>query len=100
MRERDKSSYLNQINLIDSDPDETLAYGIKHKCVFSELSYFSVPNAFPADIMHDCVEEVIPRTVQLVLKELYKVHLLSINDLNAALDQIRLPGSDKPNSFS
>lgn len=100
MRERDNSSYRDQIKFIDEDPEDALAYGIKHKCTFSELSYFSVPDAFPSDIMHDCLEGVIPRTVELIRKDLYKECLVSIKELNEALVHVKLPVSDKPNLFS
>ena len=36
------------------------AYGVVSKCSLSDLVGFSPATAFPQDIMHDCLEGVIP----------------------------------------
>lgn len=100
LRERNNADYANQIKFIDEDVADAEIYGIKHRCVFSQLSYFKVPEAFPSDIMHDCLEGVIPITVQLALKQLYNEKLVTVKGLNESLLHTRLPVSDKPNSFS
>jgi len=100
LRERNNAAYANQIKFIDEDAADAAIYGIKHRCAFSQLSYFKVPEAFPSDIMHDCLEGIIPLTVELVLKQLYNEKLVTVKDLNESLLHTRLPVSDKPNSFS
>ena len=47
--ERTDAIYANQLKYIDADPEDAAVYGIKYKCIFSKLDYFSVPNAFPPD---------------------------------------------------
>ena len=61
--ERTNAIYADQIKYIDDTPEDAAILGIKYRCVFSQLEYFSVANAFPPDIMHGCLEEVIPITV-------------------------------------
>jgi len=97
--ERTDAIYANQIKYIDDDPVDAAVYGIKYKCVFSKLDYFSVPNAFPPDIMHDCLEGVVPNTIYEVLKALHSQQLITVADLNTSLSQVRIPTSDKPNVF-
>lgn len=99
LRERNNDVYDYQISFIDEDPNDALLYGLKHKCVFSKLSYFKVPDAFPADIMHDCLEGIIPVTIKLILTELHNAEMVSLDELNASLSQVILPTPDKPNLF-
>lgn len=96
---RTSAMYDNEIKYIDQDPTDAALYGIKHKCVFSSLSYFKVPDSFPPDIMHDCLEGVIPVTVYLVLKSLHTQKIITIDSLNSFLSEVRIPTSDKPNFF-
>lgn len=100
LRERNNAAYANQIKFIDEDASDAAVYGIKHKCALSKLDYFKVPEAFPSDIMHDCLEGIIPLTIQLVLKQLYDEKLVTVRSLNESLLQTKLPVSDKPNLFS
>ena len=69
------------------------------RCVFSQLEYFSVANAFPPDIMHDCLG-VIPITVYEVLKTLHSQNLITVTDLNTSLSQISIPSNNKPDMFN
>lgn len=99
LKARTKEIYEHQIKYIDEDPADAALYGIKHKCVFSSLEYFKVTDAFPPDIMHDCLEGVIPVTVYHVLKNLHNLKLITITDLNLSLSEVKIPSSDKPNLF-
>lgn len=100
LRERSKEVYHHQIKYIDEDPNDAALYGLKSRCTFSKLDYFSVTDAFPSDIMHDCLEGVIPVTVFYVLKALHSQNIINVNSLNTVLSQLKCPGSDKPNRFS
>lgn len=100
LRERNSVAYAHQIKFIDKNAADAAIYGIKHRCALSQLNYFTVPESFPSDIMHDCLEGIIPLTVQLVLKELYKENLVTVKGLNESLLQTRVPVSDKPNFFN
>lgn len=86
--ERTDAIYANQIKYIDGDPQDAAIYGIKYRCVFSKLEYFSVVNAFPTDIMHDCLEGVIPVTIYEILKALHSDNLVTVADLNSSPSQI------------
>ena len=99
LRPRTNETYENEIKYIDEDEDAAAVYGIKHKCVFSGLSYFKVPDSFPADIMHDCLEGVIPVTVYLVLKSLHTQKIITIAGLNTYLSEVKIPANDMPNIF-
>lgn len=99
LRPRTNEIYENEIKYIDVDKADAALYGLKHKCAFSKLGYFKVPDSFPPDIMHDCLEGVIPLTVYLVLKSLHSQKLITIDGLNSHLCQLSIPTSDKPNFF-
>lgn len=43
---RDNAAYVNQMNLLEQDSEDTMICGIKYKCAFSDLSYFTVPHSF------------------------------------------------------
>lgn len=47
-------------------------------CAFSPLRYFRVPEIFPFDIIHDCLEGIIALTVKRVLQQLYNKNLLQL----------------------
>ncbi len=100
LRERNGVVYANHIKFIDKDAADAAIYSIKHRCALSQLNYFKVPEAFPSDIMHDCLEGIIPLTAQLVLKELNKENLVTVKSLNESFLQTRVPVNDKPNLFS
>ena len=89
----------HQIKYIVDNPSDAALYGIKHRCVFFSLSYFKVTDAFPPDIMHDCLEGVIPVAVYHVLKTLHDSNSITSDDLNSSLSDVRIPTSDKPNVF-
>lgn len=96
---RDNAVYADQMNLLEQDSEVAMMCGIKYKCAFSDLSYFTVPDSFPPDLMHDCLEGIIPVTLQLVLRDLKKDNVISVEEINLALSQVRLPTCDKPNFF-
>ena len=91
--------YNYQLEAVLTDPDNSKLYGVKKPCVFNQLDYFSVPNSFPPDIMHDCLEGVIPLTMWHVLKTLLGEGYINLDDMNSFLENISVP-HDKPNHFS
>ena len=79
--------------------EDSSVYGIMGKCVFSQLEYFSVPDSLPPDIMHDCLEGVVPSTLSVVSKNLYDKGKFTVDEFNAALQKIQIPTKDKPNKI-
>lgn len=73
------------------DARDTSIYGIKRACSFDAIDYFEVTTSFPPDVMHDCLEGVIPVTVSLVLGRLHDMRLISIQSLNDKLSEISFP---------
>lgn len=97
LTERSNDLYDYQVATIDQFPEDAMVNGLKHKCAFSKLPYFKVVDSFPPDVMHDCLEGIIPSTVLLVLKELVTRKLVSISELNDSL--VRAETSSRPNFF-
>lgn len=97
LKERNSDMYNYQLAYIDQFPEDAVVYGVKHKCCFSKLPYFKVVDSFPPDVMHDCLEGIIPVTVLLVLKELVTRQLVSVSELNDSL--VRAETSSRPNLF-
>jgi len=69
-------------------------HGVCGHCTFSDLNYFSVTQCFPADIMHDCLEGVIPFVLRLVLAKLRENDSNMYNDINKVI------ASAAPETFS
>ena len=62
-----------------------LVYGVKSACPFSILQSFQVLEGFPPDIMHDCLEGIVPLTMKLVLKHLIRDKHVTLQKVNAEL---------------
>lgn len=97
---RDSHVYNYELRNVLEYPEESSVYGIKYRCIFSDLDYFSVPDGFPPDIMHDCLEGVIPSTVSLVLRNLHGKGKFTLEEFNNALLKVKIPTTDRPNKIN
>ena len=99
LRLRNSEVYSYQLQSALECPEDGKIYGVLRGCAFSKLDYFCVTKAFPPDVMHDCLEGIIPLTVKLVLTELFVGDLVTVSGLNKALKRVKIPTSDKPNKL-
>ena len=74
-------------------------YGVLHRCPLLDLPYFDVSTAFPPDIMHDLVERVIPILLHKVIFKAVCNKTVTVDMLNARLDDISKGIGDRPNAF-
>ena len=95
MRTSDIHSY--HIAAVADNSDNSAIYGVVGKSIFSSLPYFDVMNAFPPDIMHDCMEGIIPRLLTAMLKRLVVDKVTTILNLNEKMASFEFKGSDRVN---
>ena len=58
------------------------AYGVVSKCSLSDLVGFSPATAFPPDIMHDCLEAVIPVFLHYLFNDLAQNNICTFTIVN------------------
>ncbi|XP_047134788.1 uncharacterized protein LOC136071646 [Hydra vulgaris] len=72
-------------------------YGVEKRCPLLDLSYFSVIQSFPPDIMHDVLEGIIPQLIGLVLIKFKEQHLITLEQINVELNIFEIGRNDKKN---
>ena len=82
------------LNAIRMDHTLQSVYGVTSSCPFSELCGFSPAISFPPDIMHDCLEGVIPYFLQHLVNSL----AISISDVNQKLKSFCFGSADQKNA--
>ncbi|XP_047123578.1 uncharacterized protein LOC124806573 [Hydra vulgaris] len=76
----------------DYDPSKT---GIKHGCSFNCLNWFHCVEQSAVDCMHDLLEGVVPLEICLVLRTLTEKKIISILDINNAINNFNYSLADK-----
>jgi len=80
---------------VAANSGNTSIYGVTGKCPFSDLNYFSVTKCFPVDIMHDCLEGIIPFVLQLILTRLHENNPHLIDEVNKNMQSFAYSENDK-----
>ena len=72
-----RTPLMHELHLQAIEQDRSLirAYGVVSKCSLSDLVGFSPATAFPPDIMHDCLEGVIPVFLHYLFNDLAQNNL-------------------------
>jgi len=94
---RNAALHLYHLEEVKQNPENSAVYGVKGPSVFASLEYFDVTQAFPPDVMHDCMEGVMPSVTSAVVKYLVAHKVTTVAKLNSALDSFVFLGSDKTN---
>lgn len=72
--------------------------GVKKECVLSKhLSYFHPITGFPADVLHDFFEGIIPVELSLCLKDLISKGFISLDELNICIKSFPYKYADRVN---
>ena len=61
-------------------------YGVAKQFPFAILPYFEETNAFPPDVMHDILKEVVPILLKLVLTSFYKDKIILISQVKIEME--------------
>lgn len=75
-------------------PDGKSLYGVTGRCPFDKLPHFEVTESFPPDLMHDILEGVIPQVLKLVLLNLTRERLITVQQFNEQLQQFPFGQND------
>ena len=72
-----RTPLMHELHLQAIEQDRFLirTYGVVSKCSLSDLVGFSPATAFPPDIMHDCLEGVIPVFLHYLFNDLAQNNL-------------------------
>ena len=92
---RTQSIHDYHVREVTRNASNAAIYGVCGRCTFSDLNYFSVTQCFPADIMHDCLEGVIPFVLGLVLAKLRENDSNLYNNINKAIASFDYSQHDK-----
>jgi hypothetical protein len=88
------------LEALDSDMANGPVYGVFARCTLLSLPYFDATTAFVPDIMHDLLEGVIPHLLLRVVQKAVKDKLITVELLNARLEQASRHTNDHPNLFT
>ncbi len=96
---RTKSVHEYHLHAVEQDQSNSSIYGVLGRSALNAIDSFSVTDALPPDIMHDCLEGVFAATLQIVLEAL--VHdpevPLTLDDVNAAILNFKYGQNDASN---
>lgn len=94
---RTKDIHIRQINLINMDPLNKKAYGIKFDSPLNQLSFFHTSTSLPPDPMHDLLEGVEPMELKLIIKSLISSNYFSLDELNVKISNLKYGPNDYSN---
>uniref|UniRef100_H2Y2P4 C2H2-type domain-containing protein n=1 Tax=Ciona intestinalis TaxID=7719 RepID=H2Y2P4_CIOIN len=94
---RTSATHNMYVSYVQKDPSLTSAYGVARSCPLAELSGFCPTSAFPPDIMHDCMEGVIPKFLSGLFRHFKTSGLCSFVFLNAKIQQFKFGKCDIKN---
>ena len=77
---------------VDYDPSKT---GIKHGCSLNRVNWFHCIEQSGVDCMHDLLEGVVPLEIFLVLRALTEKKIISVVDINNAINNFNYSLADK-----
>jgi hypothetical protein len=92
---RSKENYDETMSKLTLPQYDASSTGIKAPCCLHELKYFHVTNNWAPDIMHDLLEGVVPFECSLLLKELENQHIITVAQLNTAVQLFNYSACDQ-----
>lgn len=94
---RDRNNYSYHLRAVEEDTENGSVYGVIHPCCFSSLNYAPVliTHLFPPDVMHDVLEGVIPFVLKNILNEMIREKMLTLGQLNYAIDNFSYGWNNK-----
>jgi hypothetical protein len=97
---RNKEVHAYHLEALNVSEANGPVYGVLHRCPLLDLHYFDVTSAFAPDIMHDMLEGVIPQVMLKLIQKTLRDKLVTIELLNARLEEVSRGISDRPNAFT
>ena len=94
---RTKKTHEYHVQAAMENHDNAAIYGVNEPSIFSGLEYFDVTMGFPPDIMHDCMEGVIPKITAAIIEKLVHNKVVTLQQLNKKMSSFLLKGHDSIN---
>ena len=85
--EETHAQHLEDLKKSGFSPQLRAKYGVRDNCQLTQLQTFRITSCFPPDAHHGILEEVAVYTLELVLTNLVKRGLVTVDLLNAELDR-------------
>uniref|UniRef100_H2XV64 C2H2-type domain-containing protein n=1 Tax=Ciona intestinalis TaxID=7719 RepID=H2XV64_CIOIN len=82
-KERTSEEHAIYVSSLEIDENLAAAYGVISKCALLDIEGFCPTISLPPDIMHDCLEGVIPYFLQFLFRSFNLSGTLLINAVNA-----------------
>jgi len=97
MTVRTAMTHAYHVEAVKQNHDNCAIYGVVGPSIFSGLDYFDVTQGFPADVMHDCLESIMPVVASAVVKCMVDKKLTTVSQFNKNLASFPFKGSDRVN---
>ena len=95
---RSAGNHAREVSLVENNPGLVSLYGVRQSCPLSALCGFNPVLSIPPDIMHDCLEGVVPALIKLVFVYLNKhVPAATIKNVNKKLQNFLFGKTDRKN---
>ena len=91
------ANHAYHVKAVLENKDNAAIYGVLGPSVFSSLEYFNVIMSFPPDIMHDCMEKVMPTLVEVIIKRLVQNASVTVSQFNKNMSSFHFKGHDATN---
>ena len=95
---RDAATHNSHIEMVQKNPSLVAVYGVKNDCSLHNITGFNASTSLPADIMHDCLEGVIPSFLKLLFSHLIsELPGMSISTINQKIRSFKFGVSEAKN---
>lgn len=94
---RTVDSYNRHALAIKNDPTLTKIYGVKFMSPLNEIPGFHVIQGLPPDLMHDVFEGIVPYEICLVLQQLIKDNIFTLDFFNCRISNFHYSSIDARN---
>ena len=73
----DVQNHAYHVRIVKENPDSAAVYGVNGLSDFSPLGYFDVTQGFLSDIIHDCMEGIIPKITEAIVQQLTEKKIIT-----------------------
>lgn len=92
-----KEVHMYHLQAVEEDDTNIPIYGVRGPCALNSVETFEVSKCLPPDVMHDLLEGVFPFVIKIVLKELVKSRILTIETINSCISHMNFGQNDSSN---
>jgi len=91
---RNAANHAYHLQAVKENCENAAIYGVNGPSVFAALEYFDVTQGFPPDVMHDCMEGVIPVITGAIVKLMVMEKITTVTVFNKRLAAFIFKGAE------